>query len=129
MKALLLNGLLILVFAVQEVSIPKKIAGQYFAEAESFQFEDNEHTVEASSYDVTVILRDEYMWYTVGNMKLFGSYNSVEDKGGLVTIKATVSNDISIEFDVEMIVDKKKDTLIIKGTNGTPDTKLEKQEN
>lgn len=122
--------LLAIVFATSAsaFTLPKKILGQYDADIPPFQFEEDGEIVQASGYSVSILLRDTYMWYRAGNMKFRGTYSSVVEEGQLVDIKVEVSNKSSVAFPLELIVNKKTKSLILKGLKGIDQVQLEKKE-
>lgn len=128
MKRLSLLMLIFIATSASAFTLPKKILGQYDAEIPPFQFEEDGEIIQASGYTVSILLRETYMWYRAGNMKFRGSYESVVEDGALVDIKVNVSNKSSVAFPLEMIVNKKTKSLILKGLKGVNQVKLDKKE-
>ena len=115
-------------FFVSAETVPKKIQGQYQAEVPGFEFEDNNRTIKTAPYQVTLTLKEDYLWYLCGSIKFYGTYTSVVEKDNIINVKVNISNDMSINFDMDLSVDKKSRSLIISGLKGVPITELPKRD-
>ena len=128
MKKALLIFTLMLSISASALNIPKKIIGQYDAEVPAFEFEDNGHTVHASAYTLSLILREDYLVYKTEHLEFNGVYKAVKDNGPLVDIDVAISNSISIDFDLDLQVNKKTGSIAIKGLKGVPEVTAIKRE-
>jgi hypothetical protein len=126
-KALLLLALVVVANAFS-LTVPKKIMGQYDAEIPAFDFEDNGQVRHASAYSVSILLRENYMWYRCGSMKFRGDYTEIVENGPLLDIQVGISNESSIAFDLEIIIDRRTNSLVLKGLKGLDVVKLDKKQ-
>ena len=108
-------------------SIPKKFIGQYDAEVPAFEFEDNGHTVYASAYTLSIILREDYLWYETEMFKFFGEFKNFEENKDHCNIAVDVSNDLSMNFDFDLHINKKSGDVAISGLTGVPVLELQKR--
>lgn len=115
-------------FSGFSLNIPKKILGQYDAEVPAFEFEDNGRTLKASGYTISLVLKEEFMWYQTGTLKFLGEYKEVVEDGELVDIDVEITNEISIKFDIELVVNKKTGSVAINGLKGVPPVTAKKSE-
>ena len=128
-KALLFTVLFLsMSWATHALKIPKKIIGQYQAEVPDFDFEDNGRTVHASGYTLSLILKEEFMLYKSGILELQGSYKSLSENGGLIDLAVEISDNVAIEFDLGLTIDKKTGSIAVSGLKGLPEITLHKKE-
>ena len=113
--------------AAFSIAIPKKLTGQYDAEIPSFEFEDNDRTLQASAYNISLALHMDYLWYYCGEIKFYGEYNSLTDDGENTNVGIAISNDYSVSFNMELSVNNKTHDFVLKGLKGVPETTLVKR--
>ena len=118
MKKTLLFCALLFAFSASSITIPKKVIGQYDAEVPDFEFEENGQTKKAAGFLLSIKLRETNLLYRMGTMEYSGTYTEVLQKGGFVDIKVNVTNNNSLEFDLDLKWDKKTKTLSVKGIKG-----------
>jgi len=128
MKKALLTLVLFVSIAANSTDLPKVCLGQYEAKVPAFEFVDNNNTIKASAYDVKLVLFEDHIKYYCGEIELTGFYESVEDSSGEVNMAVTVTNSISIDFDFNLLLDKKTKSLKIIGLNGVPEAQLPKRQ-
>lgn len=110
------------------LNIPKKLMGQYDAEVPSFEFEDKGRTVKASAYTISLILKEDFMWYKTGSLKFLGVYQDAVENGDLLDIDVEITNEVSITFDIALSVNKKTGSIAISGLTGVPTLTAQKRE-
>lgn len=128
MKKGLIAVILFVAFTANSIDIPKKILGQYDAEVPAFTFMFNNKSFKASGYHLSIIVKDDILWYQCGGLLFSGSFQSVEEEGDDVNVNADFSNEQSISFNLNMKINKKTKSLIIAGHNGIPTANLIKRE-
>ena len=128
MKKGLIVFALFVVFTASSIDIPKKILGQYEADVPAFVFQYNNKSYKASAYHLSIIVKNDILWYKCGGLLFSGSFQSVEEVGENVNVNADFSNEQSISFNLNMKINKKAKSLIIEGHNGLPTTSLVKRE-
>jgi hypothetical protein len=128
MKKGLIFIALFVAFTANSIEIPKKILGQYEADVPAFTFKFNDKDYKASAYHLSIILKNDILWYKCGSLLFSGSFQSVEEDGENVNVSADFSNNQSISFNLDMSINKKTRSLVIAGQNGLPSTSLVKRE-
>lgn len=128
MKKILLFTFVFSFFTAFSVSIPKKLIGQYQTLVPAFEFEDNGHTVQASSYTLNLILREDYMWYRTEMLEFYGEYTELVEEGDIIDVSIALSNDLSIDFDIDISYNKKTGAIAVKGLKGVPELEMIKKE-
>ena len=108
--------------------IPEKLLGRYETQVPDFEFENNGQTIKAAAYNVAVTLREDYLWYHCGDLKFYGVFTDAIENDEQIDIHARVSNDLSIEFDFELSINKKTKSLALRGLKGIPELTLHKHE-
>lgn len=127
MKKFILITFVLSLSTAFSISIPEKIIGQYQAEIPSFEFEDNGRTVHAAGYTLNLLLREDYMWYKTDMLEFYGEYTDLKEKGDIFDVSIAVSNDLSIDFDLDISYNKKTGSLAVKGMKGLPEVELTKR--
>lgn len=126
------KGLIIIVlfvaFRANSIDIPKKILGQYDADIPAFTFKFNDKEFKASAYHLSIIVKSDILWYKCGNLLFSGSFQSIMEDSENVNVKANFSNEQSISFKLNFIINKKTRSLAIASHNGIPATNLIKRE-
>ena len=102
--------------------------GQYQAEVPAFEFEDNGHTVQASGYTLSIVLREDYMWYRTEMLEFYGEYTELKEEKDIIDVSIALSNDLSIDFDLDISYNKRTGALAIRGLKGVPEIQMSKQE-
>lgn len=109
-------------------AIPKKLIGRYETHIPDFEFQDNGRTVQAAGYNIAISLKEDYLWYYCGNLEFYGTFTKASESGDLVDISVNVSNDLSVQFDLELSLNKKTKSIAVKGLKGIPEVNLYKRE-
>lgn len=128
MKALFLLTFLLSATYSFSYIIPKKLLGKYETNVPDFEFEDNGRIVKASGYNLTINIREDYLWYYCGDIEFYGAFTQTSEDEDQVAISVNVSNNFSIGFDLELSLNKRTKSIAIKGLTGFLEVILEKRE-
>lgn len=128
MKTTTLAALIICSIQASAISIPKRLIGEYEASVPAFTFDDNGHTVQAAASTMSIILREDYLWYKTGMFQFYGEYQEVVEEGDFINVAVLLSNDLSVDFDMGLIINKKTGQIAVKGLTGVPEVSLEKRQ-
>lgn len=110
----------------QAGDLPKQCFGQYAGEMQSYNVVKNEVELSVDKHDVKIIINENELIYSTGKMVVTGAYSFIKQADGEYLLVAEVSNGRSINFDLEMVLNKKDDTIYLSGKNGEPSVNLEK---
>ena len=113
---------------VKSNDLPKVCYGQYDAMMPAFEFEDNNKIHKASAYKVSIRLTPGVVYYTCGSLSFTGTYSNVDQEKEEISMLVSISNSISINFDFNVMVNKKTRNLKISGLTGLPDTEMVKRQ-
>ena len=108
--------------------LPKVCLGQYETKVPAFEFVQNDMLIKASSYNVKLVLFKDYLKYFCGSMEFTGFYEEIDDSSDEVNLSVSITNNISVDFDFELLLNKKTKSIQISGLKGVPVTKLPKSQ-
>lgn len=129
MKKLFLAFMLLTTLAHASIEIPKKILGEYQAVVPAFEFEDENHEkVQASSYVINIHLKSNHLLYKMGDLEMKGLYSELNEDGKFIDLAVNITNNVSIDFDLDLNINKKTGEIRMYGLKGVPEAKLEKKE-
>ena len=113
-------------FSNKATDLPKDCLGRYQGEIPAYNVVKDDMEVTVDKQDVSITITDEFVVYRSGNLELKGNYTlkETEDKSFLLT--AEMSNGKSINYVLELLVDKKGSKVKVHGKNGEPDVELTK---
>jgi hypothetical protein len=126
MKKALFLFLFVSSFQVVAEDIPKFCLGNYTGEVDGFDFVHHDKTLHASSQLIKLVLLEDKVIYTSGKLELVGEYKFIAQSDNKYLITAEMTNDVSINFVMKFVYDKKTKELKVDGSKGTPDFLLEK---
>ena len=109
-------------------TLPKKLVGQYEAIVPAFTFEYQNKELKAAAYQVSVILKSEFMIYRCGQLEFEGTYAKVDETAENVSLGIHIMNGRSVMFDFGIDIDPKTKTMMIKGLKGVPEAQLTPRE-
>ena len=127
MKKALVFVLFLLPLMVQSAELPRFCFGQYLGEMDGFDFVHNDKKLRASSQEIKLTLTEDVVYYSSGGFAIEGVYKFVADGDKKYVINAEMTNDLSVNFVLKMIYDKKNKSLQLIGVNGIPDLELKKK--
>ncbi|MCG8576225.1 MAG: hypothetical protein MI810_15145 [Flavobacteriales bacterium] len=128
MKTLLLTLFLsVSIFALSE-EIPKSSCGEYAGEMEAYTLLKNDVEMEIDKHEVTLVLNEEDIKYSSGTIKMTGTYEAIKEGKNEFLIKASFSNGKTVSYEMEFVLNTKKQTIMVQGKNGQPDVLLDKLE-
>lgn len=126
MKKALFVLLVISTFQAVAEDIPKFCLGNYSGEIEGFDFVHQDKTLHASSQVIRLVLLEDKVIYTSGKLELIGEYKFIAQSENKYLITAEMTNDMSINFVMKFVYDKKTKELTVDSSKGAPDFLLEK---
>ncbi|MCH2235800.1 MAG: hypothetical protein MK078_16285 [Crocinitomicaceae bacterium] len=106
-------------------NLPSKALGKYAGEKPAYTAVKHDVEISIEEQDVFVTISENTLYYTLGKLSLSGPYSAIKLEGGNYSIKANLTNEKSLNFDLELLWSKKTKNLTILGKNGEPDTTLE----
>lgn len=106
-------------------NLPGKALGKYAGEKPAYTAVKNNVEISIEEQDVFITIGETTLFYKIGKLSLSGAYTAIKIDGGNYSIKANLTNDKSVSFDLELLWSKKSKNLTIIGKNGEPDTTLE----
>ncbi|MFT4599911.1 MAG: hypothetical protein ACI857_000078 [Arenicella sp.] len=126
-KALFLIAILAANVA-NSTDLPKICLGQYETEVPAFEFVKNDQLIKASAYDVKLVLFKDHLSYFCGSIEFTGFYDMIENSADEVNMNISVTNSISVDFDFELLLDKKSKTMKMFGLKGVPEMSIPKRQ-
>ena len=106
-------------------NLPGKAFGKYAGVKPAYTAETNGIEISIEEQDVFVTITENMVFYTLGSLSLSGPYSAIKIEGGNYSIKAALTNEKSLNWDLELLWSKKTKNLTIIGKNGEPDATLE----
>lgn len=119
-----LFSLVILTTSVSAAKLPSKAIGKYKGEKPAYTAVKNEVEISIAEQHVFVGISESLLVFKIGKLTLSGAYSVIKIDGGNYSIKANLTNEKSIDFNLEFLWNKKTIILTLVGTNGEPDTRL-----
>lgn len=118
--------LFLLPLFVSSQTLPKDCYGFYAGEMVAYTVMKNDVEMNIEKHDVEVHVTDQFVSYTSGNLMLKGTYTFLKQTGSQYLIKAVLTNGKSVNYELDLLWDKKQKSLFLAGKNGEPDLLLEK---
>ena len=106
-------------------NVPAKAIGKYAGVKPAYTAVKNDVEISIEEQDVFITISESLVFYSLGTLSLSGAYTAIKLEGGNYSIKATLTNEKSLNWDLEMLWSKKTKNLTIIGKNGEPDVTLE----
>ena len=122
--ALLLCLLTTLISFAEE--LPKTCFGKYGGEMPAYSVEFEGATLDIDKHDVFITIAEDDIVYTGGNLKLSGTYTVFRQSKNEYVIKTTLSNGKSLEYEMDLVWNKKEDKIYITPKNGQSEAVLER---
>ena len=126
MKNILIIFLFLLPVFISAQTLPKDCYGFYAGEMTAYTVVKNDVEMNIEKHDVEVHVADKYVSYTSGTLTLKGTYTFLKQTGSQYLIKAVLTNGKSVNYELDLLWDKKQKSLFLAGKNGEPDLLLEK---
>ena len=111
MKNCLFLILFLLPVFISAQTLPKDCYGFYAGEMAAYTVMKNDVEMNIEKHDVEVHVADKYVSYTSGTLTLKGTYTFLKQSGSQYLIKAVLTNGKSVNYELDLLWDKKQKSL------------------
>ncbi len=126
MKLSLAAFLMLFSFFGFSQELPKACFGKYGGEMPSYTILYEGSGLTIAKHDVYIEITENEIFYTGGDLALNGAYTFFKQSKNEYVIKAALSNGKSLKYEISLMWNKKKETLVLMPKNGQAEAVLER---
>lgn len=106
--------------------LPKVCLGKYGGQMPAYTVEKNGVMLDIDAHDVYITVAEDKITYIGGDLELSGEYTVFKQSKNEYLIKSNLDNGKSLHYELELVWNKKENTLYIAPKNGQSEVYLER---
>lgn len=106
--------------------LPKVCLGKYGGQMPAYTVEKNGVMLDVDAHDVYITVAEDKIIYIGGGLELSGEYTVFKQSKNEYLIKSNLDNGKSLHYELELVWNKKENTLYIAPKNGQSEVYLER---